>query len=88
MLKTMEDPSTIGPAMALALITTFYGAVGANLVCLPMAGKLRKRSQEETLIKEMVISGIISIANGENPRIVEQKLHSFIPPRLRESRYE
>lgn len=88
MLKTMEDPSTIGPAMALALITTFYGAVGANLICLPMAGKLRKRSQEETLIKEMVISGIIAIANGENPRIVEQKLHSFIPPNLRESRYE
>jgi chemotaxis protein MotA len=88
MLKTMEDPSTIGPAMALALITTFYGAVGANLVCLPMAGKLRKRSQEETLIKEMVISGIIAIANGENPRIVEQKLHSFMPPSLRESRYE
>jgi chemotaxis protein MotA len=88
MLKTMEDPSTIGPAMALALITTFYGAVGANLVCLPMAGKLRKRSQEETLIKEMVISGIIAIANGENPRVVEQKLHSFIPPSLRESRYE
>lgn len=88
MLKTMEDPSTIGPAMALALITTFYGAVGANLVCLPMAGKLRKRSQEETLIKEMVISGIIAIANGENPRIVEQKLHSFVPPSLRESRYQ
>lgn len=88
MLKTMEDPSTIGPAMALALITTFYGAVGANLICLPMAGKLRKRSQEETLIKEMAISGIIAIANGENPRIVEQKLHSFIPPNLRESRYE
>ena len=88
MLKTMEDPSTIGPAMALALITTFYGAVGANLVCLPMAGKLRKRSQEETLIKEMVISGIIAIANGENPRIVEQKLHSFVSPSLRESRYD
>ncbi|MCE5243883.1 MAG: motility protein A [Syntrophobacteraceae bacterium] len=87
MLKTMEDPSTIGPSMALALITTFYGVVGANLVCLPMAGKLRKRSQEETLIKEMVLSGIISITSGENPRIVEQKLHSFIPPKARESRY-
>lgn len=87
MLKTMEDPSTIGPAMALALVTTFYGCVGANLLCLPMAGKLRKRSQEESLIKEMVIAGIISIANGENPRIVEQKLHAFIPPSLRESRF-
>ena len=87
MLKTMEDPSTIGPSMALALITTFYGVVGANLICLPMAGKLRKRSQEEALIKEMVITGIISVTSGENPRLVEQKLHSFIPPKARESRY-
>lgn len=88
MLRTMEDPGTIGPAMALALVTTFYGALGANLVCLPMAGKLRKRSQEETMIKEMVIAGIIAIVNGENPRIVEQKLHAFMPPHLRESRFQ
>jgi chemotaxis protein MotA len=88
MLKTMEDPGTIGPAMAVALLTTFYGAVAANLVCLPMAGKLRKRSKEETLIKEMMVNGIISIANGENPRIVEQKLHSFVSPELRESRFK
>jgi chemotaxis protein MotA len=88
MLKTMEDPSTIGPAMALALVTTFYGAVGANLICIPMAGKLRKRSREETLIKEMVISGIIAVTNGENPRIIEQKLHSFVPPSSRESRFQ
>jgi len=87
MLRVMEDPGTIGPAMALALLTTFYGAVAANLICLPMAGKLRKRSKEETLIKEMMVNGIISITNGENPRIVEQKLHSFIPPEQRESRY-
>ena len=87
MLKTMEDPSTIGPAMALALLTTFYGALAANLVCLPMAGKLRKRSKEEALIKEMMVNGIISIANGENPRITEQKLHSFISPEQRESRF-
>lgn len=88
MLKTMEDPGTIGPAMALALVTTFYGALGANLICLPMAGKLRKRSQEETMIKEMVIAGIVAIVNGENPRIVEQKLHAFLPPHLRESRFQ
>jgi chemotaxis protein MotA len=88
MLKTMEDPSTIGPAMAVALLTTFYGAVAANLVCLPMAGKLRKRSKEETLIKEMMVNGIISIANGENPRIIEQKLHAFVSPELRESRFK
>jgi chemotaxis protein MotA len=88
MLKTMEDPSTIGPAMAVALLTTFYGAVAANLVCLPMAGKLRKRSKEEALIKEMMVNGIISIANGENPRIIEQKLHAFVSPELRESRFK
>jgi chemotaxis protein MotA len=87
MLKTMEDPSTIGPAMALALLTTFYGAVAANLICLPMAGKLRKRSKEEALAKEMMVTGIISLANGENPRIVEQKLHSFVSPSLRESQF-
>jgi chemotaxis protein MotA len=88
MLATMDDPSTIGPSMAVALLTTFYGAVAANLVCLPMAGKLKKRSQEETLVKEMIISGIVSVANGENPRVIEQKLHSFVPPTARESRFD
>ena len=88
MLQTMSDPSTIGPAMAVALLTTFYGALAANLVCLPMAGKLRKRSKEETLIKEMSISGVMAIANGENPRIIEQKLHSFVPPNSRSSRFQ
>lgn len=88
MLQTMNDPSTIGPAMAVALITTFYGAIGANLVCLPMAGKLRARSKEETLVKEMIIVGIIGLANGENPRILEQKLHSFLPPSKRVSKFE
>ena len=87
MLKTMEDPSAIGPAMALALITTFYGAVGANLICLPIAGKLRKRSRDELTIKEMIIEGVVALANGENPRIVERKLHSYMPPRSRESRF-
>jgi chemotaxis protein MotA len=88
MLTTMEDPTTIGPAMAVALLTTFYGAVAANLICLPMAGKLRKRSQEEILVKEMIISGIVAVANGENPRIIEQKLHSFVPPKARASRFD
>ncbi len=88
MLQTMEDPSTIGPAMAVALLTTFYGAVGANLLCLPMAGKLRTRSKEETLIKEMIIAGVIGLANGENPRLLEQKLHAFLPPSKRVSRFE
>lgn len=88
MLRNMGSPGSIGPAMAVALITTFYGAMSANLICLPMAGKLRKRSKEETLIKEMSISGVMAIANGENPRIIEQKLHSFVPPHSRASRFQ
>lgn len=88
MLQSMEDPSSIGPAMAIALLTTFYGAVLANLLCIPMAGKLGGRSKEETLIKDIAISGVVAIANGENPRIIEQKLHSYVAPKLRHSRFE
>lgn len=85
MLKSMNDPSTIGPAMAVALITTFYGAILANLVFLPMAGKLKQRSKAEVLIREMQIEGIMGIAKGENPRILVEKLSSFQPPKLRKS---
>ncbi len=83
MLRTMEDPSTIGPAMAVALLTTFYGAVMANILFLPIAGKLKNRSGEEVLIKELMTEGIISIAKGENPRVIEQKLNAYLPPQLR-----
>lgn len=83
MLQTMNDPSTIGPSMAVALITTFYGAILSNLVFNPMAGKLKTRSKEERLIKEMILEGILSISKGENPRIIEDKLNSFLPPKLR-----
>jgi chemotaxis protein MotA len=83
MLQTMTDPSTIGPNMAVALITTFYGALAANLVFIPLTGKLKRRSEEEVLVKEMMIEGILSIQSGDNPRIVEQKLTSFISPKLR-----
>jgi chemotaxis protein MotA len=85
MLQTMDDPSSIGPAMAVALLTTFYGAVIANVVCSPMAGKLKNRSASEVLIKTLIIEGMQSILSGENPRIMEQKLHAFIAPKLRES---
>lgn len=83
MLKSMDDPSTIGPAMALALITTFYGAVLANLVFLPIVGKLRHRSKEEIKIMELQMEGILGISRGENPRILMEKLNSFQPPRER-----
>jgi chemotaxis protein MotA len=85
MLQTMDDPSRIGPAMAVALLTTFYGSIMANIVCLPIAGKLKTRSKEEVLTKEMAIQGIASLSNGDNPRILEQKLEAFIPPHERES---
>jgi chemotaxis protein MotA len=83
MLQTMSDPSTIGPKMSVALITTFYGAVLANLFFIPLTNKLKRRSEEEVLIKELMIEGILSIQSGDNPRIVEQKLTSFISPKLR-----
>ncbi len=88
MLQTMDDPATIGPAMAVALLTTFYGAVLANVVCNPMAGKLKLRSEAEVLTKTLIIEGMQSILSGENPRIMEQKLHAFIAPKLRESTFK
>ncbi len=83
MLQKLDDPSKIGPAMAVALITTFYGALSANLVFLPMAGKLKKRNKEEMLVKELILEGILSIAAGENPRVMEQKLQVFLSPNNR-----
>ncbi|MEE8484122.1 MAG: MotA/TolQ/ExbB proton channel family protein, partial [Nitrospinota bacterium] len=88
MLQSMDDPSTIGPAMSLALITTLYGALMANLVFLPLAGKLKKRSGDEVLVKELSLEGILSIASGDNPRIVEQKLLSFLIPKLRKTQFK
>lgn len=88
MLQNMDDPSTIGPSMSLALITTFYGALMANLIFIPLAGKLKKRSANEVLIKELSLEGIIAIASGDNPRIIEQKLHSFLIPKLRKSTFD
>ncbi|MDD5171225.1 MAG: motility protein A [Syntrophales bacterium] len=85
MLRQMNDPSSIGPAMAVALITTFYGVVLANLVFLPIAGKLRARSAQEIMMKQLVLYGVLAIQSGDNPRVVEQKLHSFIAPRERKS---
>ncbi|RLB83797.1 MAG: motility protein A [Deltaproteobacteria bacterium] len=83
MLQTLSDPNSIGPAMAVALLTTFYGSIMANIVCLPIAGKLRTRSSEELMLKDMIIEGVICLSNGENPRIVEQKLVVFLPPNER-----
>ncbi|MBN1576078.1 MAG: motility protein A [Chitinispirillaceae bacterium] len=83
MLGNMNDVSTIGPNMAVALITTFYGSLLANVFCLPMAEKLKGNSRRELLIKELMLEGIMSLQSGDNPRIVEQKLTAFLEPGLR-----
>ncbi|MEI6126170.1 MAG: motility protein A [Pseudomonadota bacterium] len=83
MLMQMNDPSKIGPAMAVAIITTFYGVIIAYMICLPIAGKLRTRSTQEILVKQLMIEGIKAIQSGDNPRIVEQKLLAFIEPSMR-----
>ena len=88
MLMQMSDPSSIGAPMAVALLTTFYGTLLANLLFLPIAGKLKTRSKQEMLIKTMVIEGIIAIQAGDNYRIVEQKLKAFLSPRLMEKEDE
>lgn len=87
MLQTMDDPASIGPAMAVALLTTFYGAVAANILFTPMAGKLKHRSAKEVLAKTLVAEGMNSILAGENPRVMEQRLHAFVAPALRESNF-
>jgi len=84
MLATLDDPSKIGGGMAIALLTTLYGAIIANLFALPMLGKLRVRTATELLEKEIVIEGILSIQSGDNPRVVEQKLKAFVAPSVRE----
>jgi chemotaxis protein MotA len=83
MLMQMEDPSQIGAPMAVALLTTFYGTMLANLVFIPVAGKLKTRSKQEILIRQMVLQGVLSIQSGDNHRVVEQKLKAFIAPKAR-----
>ena len=80
MLANLSDPSAIGSGMAIALLTTFYGAIIANLIALPIAGKLKARSHEELHSREMIIEGIMSIQSGDSPRIVQEKLKSYLTP--------
>ncbi len=85
MLSDMSDPSTIGSGMAVALITTLYGAIVSNAACLPFAEKLSFLNKQEMLCMEIIVRGIMAIQSGENPRVVEQKLNTFLPPKLRPS---
>ena len=80
MLQMMNDPSSIGPQMAIALITTLYGSMLANWICAPVASKLKAKNEVEMTIKEIMIEGLLSIQAGENPRVIEEKLKSFLTP--------
>lgn len=85
MLKNMDDPAAIGPGMAIALLTTLYGSIIANVFLEPISAKLKTYSAKELLAKQMIIEGIMAIQSGDNPRIVEHKLSVFLPPSLRPS---
>lgn len=85
MLNTLSDMDSLGPNMAVALVTTFYGVVLANLIFTPFAKKLKVKSDEEYLRKELILEGILSIQDGENPRIIREKLNAFLSLSQREA---
>ncbi|MEA2081844.1 MAG: MotA/TolQ/ExbB proton channel family protein [Elusimicrobiota bacterium] len=84
MLANLEDQAAIAGGMAVALLTTLYGALLANIIFLPVSGKLKRKSEDEVLIKEIIIEGIISMKNGDIPSIIESKLKAYLPPKKRE----
>jgi chemotaxis protein MotA len=88
MLLNMADPSAIGPSMAVALLTTMYGAMIGNIFGTPIANILNIRNDEEDLVRQMILEGIMSIQAGDNPRTLEGKLLSFLPPAERVSQFE
>ncbi|WP_042223170.1 flagellar motor protein MotP [Oceanobacillus manasiensis] len=78
MLNNLQDPASLGPSMAVALLTTLYGTVLANLVFVPMANKLESKTEEEVFIKQVIIEGVMGVQSGQNPRILEEKLSAFL----------
>jgi chemotaxis protein MotA len=84
MLSNMDDPKSIGPSMAVALLTTLYGAMLANMVAIPFADKLKLRMAEEALVKSMVIDALLAIQAGQNPRVIESMLRTYLPEGKRE----
>lgn len=83
MLKKLDDMAMIGPNMAVALLTTLYGSLIANWLCSPIAGKLKVNDSMETVNRQITIEGLLSIQAGENPRVIEEKLKSFLAPSQR-----
>ena len=88
MLNDMSDPSVIGPAMAVALLTTLYGSLIANWIATPVGDKLKVNNEQEIMLKSIMIEGLLSIQAGENPRVIEEKLKSFLAPSVREGMNE
>jgi chemotaxis protein MotA len=88
MLGNLEDPSSIGPAMAVALLTTFYGAVLGNMVFAPLAGKLERKSDDEALVNEVYLLGVSSIGRQESPRRLETLVNTILPPAKRVSFFD
>lgn len=88
MLGNLSDQAAIGPAMAVALLTTFYGAIIANVFANPFKNKLNKRSKDELLKMNIIIAGTLGIVAGENPRLIKEKLSAFLPPQMRDQEEE
>lgn len=86
MLSNMDDPKQIGPAMAVALLTTLYGAIIANMFALPIADKLTLRKSDEGRIKAICIDGVMAIQQGQNPRIIESMLKAYLDPKKRDTK--
>ncbi len=85
MLQNLSDPSSIGQGMATALLTTLYGAMGANMIFLPLANKLDVRAKREALLRDLMIEGIVAIQSGEKPALIKEKLKGFLAPSAREA---
>ena len=85
MLYNMDDMSSIGPNMAVALLTTLYGSLLSNWICIPVSFKLTMKNEDEITMKPIMVEGLLSIQAGENPRVIEEKLKSFLSPSEREN---
>ncbi|WP_028864885.1 flagellar motor protein PomA [Psychromonas aquimarina] len=84
MLSNMDDPKSIGPAMAVALLTTLYGAIIANMVAIPISDKLKLRASEEKLNRSLILDAVLGIQDGQNPRVIEGVLRNYLPESKRE----
>lgn len=86
MLKNLNDPSTLGPNMAIALLTTLYGSLLANLVFIPIAAKLELKTEKEAFLKQIIVEGVIGVQSGQNPNLLQEKLSAFLSQEEREEK--